>query len=400
MSKIKKFDELFKVGSAKRVLKSQWKNEGVPFYRGREITKLSIDGLVNNQLFITKSHFEQLKEKHGVPKAGDIMITAIGTIGNTYIVKNNDRFYFKDASVLWLNKTSDILSEYIDYFINSDLFKSQLDANRGATVDSLTIKKLSSIEIMVPSIEKQQRIVAKLDVAFSEIDKMSKIIVKKTENIKKFNSKLTSELLNKLSKADSKKLSSICTLTRGPFGGSLTKQIFVNNGYAVYEQKHAIRNNFENIKYFITEKKFSEMKRFELRSGDLLMSCSGTMGKVAIVPKNIKKGIINQALLKITPNENIILKEYFKLIISSNYFQKILMSLSSGAAQVNVPSIKILKDIDIPVPSIDMQKVILEKIIIIENLQLENLYTKKKILVESLRSSIIKSLITQSKKAA
>ena len=48
------------------------------------------------------------------------------------------------------------------------------------------------------------------------------------------------------------------------------------------------------------------MKRFELQSGDLIMSCSGTMGKVAIVPKNFRKGIINQALLKLTPKQNLI----------------------------------------------------------------------------------------------
>ena len=170
MSKIKRFDELFKVGSAKRVLKSQWKEEGVPFYRGREVTKLSMKGSVDNQLFITKTHFEELKKKHGVPNVGDIIMTAIGTIGNAYIVKSNDEFYFKDASVLWLNRTSDILSKYVGYFIKSDLFKSQLDVGNGATVDTLTIKKLSSIEIMVPSIEEQQRIVAKLDVVFTETD--------------------------------------------------------------------------------------------------------------------------------------------------------------------------------------------------------------------------------------
>ena len=60
MFKIKRFDELFKVGSAKRVLKSQWKEKGVPFYRGREVTKLSMNGSVDNQLFITKTHFEEL----------------------------------------------------------------------------------------------------------------------------------------------------------------------------------------------------------------------------------------------------------------------------------------------------------------------------------------------------
>ena len=89
-----------------------------------------------------------------------------------------------------------------------------------------------------------------------------------------------------------KKLGEVCDFVRGPFGGSLTKSIFKKDGYAVYEQQHAIYNQFDNSRYFIDEKKFKEMERFELKSGDLIMSCSGTMGKIAIAPKNIKKGII------------------------------------------------------------------------------------------------------------
>ena len=110
--------------------------------------------------------------------------------------------------------------------------------------------------------------------------------------------------------------------------------------------------------------------------------------------------IINQALLKITPNENIILKEYLKLIIGSDYFQKLLVDLSTGAAQVNVPSVKILKNLTMPVPSIDKQKEILKRISLIKNLQLDNLYKKKEILIKLLKPSIIKSLITQGKIAA
>ena len=48
------------------------------------------------------------------------------------------------------------------------------------------------------------------------------------------------------------------------------------------------------------------MKRFELKSGDLIMSCSGTMGKIAIAPDDIKRGIINQALLKLSPSKNLL----------------------------------------------------------------------------------------------
>lgn len=162
--------ELFNVGSSKRVLKSQWQTEGVPFYRGREITRLSADGFVNNELFISENDYAEYASKYGVPTPGDIVITAIGTIGNSYIVREGDRFYFKDASVLWLNKDAEVSSEFINLWLKSPLFFDQLDKGNGATVDTLTIKRLKGVLVDLPPLPEQKRIVAILDEAFAGID--------------------------------------------------------------------------------------------------------------------------------------------------------------------------------------------------------------------------------------
>lgn len=154
---------------------------------------------------------------------------------------------------------------------------------------------------------------------------------------------------------EKKKLGDICEFVRGPFGGSLKKNIFKPDGFAVYEQQHAIYDQFDDIRYFIDENKFNEMKRFELKPGDLIMSCSGTMGKVAIVPNEFKKGIINQALLKISPS-NKISNVFLKLWMQSESFQESLKNYSGGAAIQNVASVAILKGIEIPLPTISEQK--------------------------------------------
>ena len=164
-----KLGDLYRIGSSKRVLQSQWTTEGVPFYIGREITKLSECGFVENDLFITEELFNELSQRSGVPQAGDIMITAIGTIGNSYIVCPDDRFYFKDASVLWLARNSDVSSEYINHWLKSPLFLDQLDRGNGATVDTLTIQKLQGVLVHVPSASEQRRIVTLLDEAFADI---------------------------------------------------------------------------------------------------------------------------------------------------------------------------------------------------------------------------------------
>lgn len=158
------FKELYHVRSSKRVLKSQWKSEGVPFYRGREITRLSKDGYVDNELFISEGDYEKYASRYGVPAPGDIVITAIGTIGNSYVVQERDRFYFKDASVLWLQKCSAIVrSDFINLWLKSQQFFSQLDEGNGATVDTLTINRLKSVHVDFPSLSDQARIVAGLD---------------------------------------------------------------------------------------------------------------------------------------------------------------------------------------------------------------------------------------------
>ncbi|GAA4084308.1 restriction endonuclease subunit S [Zhongshania borealis] len=158
-------------------------------------------------------------------------------------------------------------------------------------------------------------------------------------------------------------LGDVCEFVRGPFGGALKKDDFVSEGYAVYEQQHAIYNQFEKIRYFVEESKYRDMARFALNPGDLIMSCSGTMGKVAIVPDGIPDGIINQALLKITPTSLIDIN-YLKYWMESNTFQNTLSDNTHGAAIKNVASVKILKALEIPLPPLKEQKrivAILEK---------------------------------------
>jgi type I restriction enzyme S subunit len=153
----------------------------------------------------------------------------------------------------------------------------------------------------------------------------------------------------------SKNLGDLCEFIRGPFGGSLKKEIFVKQGFAVYEQQHAIYDQFDSVRYFIDSVKFNELKRFELRCGDLIMSCSGTLGKVAVAPLKLKRGVINQALLKITPSKDVDVN-YLKHFMESESFQSMLMNETHGAAIKNVASVSVLKKIKIPFPPLAEQQ--------------------------------------------
>ena len=162
-----------KIRSAKRVMKSDWRTEGVPFYRTREIVKLSENGIVDNELFISYQLYEEYREKYGIPVAGDIMITAVGTIGKTYIVRHNDKFYYKDASVLCISPYPIISSDFLTYLFRSEYLKKQLMGNsKGTTVDTITIEKANSYTIALPPFNEQKRMVAKIEELYSVLDKI------------------------------------------------------------------------------------------------------------------------------------------------------------------------------------------------------------------------------------
>jgi len=283
-------------------------------------------------------------------------------------------------------------TEFLYFLLSSPYVFQQFNyLAAGSTVRNLNIALVSSVEVPTPPLPEQKRIVAILDEAFKSIAKAKESAEKNLKNAKElFESYLQSVFENLREDCPSEKLGHLCTFVRGPFGGSLKKSYFKPTGFAVYEQQHAINDQFENIRYFIDETKFKEMKRFELKEGDLIMSCSGTMGKIAIVPKNIPRGIINQALLKLTPHDQLEIN-FLKIWMESQDFQNQLSKFSKGAAIKNVASVKSLKDINAPIPNLKKQREIFKKIEVfnIKTKKLESIYNQKLTDLEELKQSIL-----------
>ena len=156
-----RLNKLFNVCSAKRVRQSDWREEGVPFYRAREIVKLSDNGFVENELFISEEHYIRVKEECGVPQSGDLMVSGVGTIGKIYIVNETDCFYYKDASVLCFeNRTGIVNSEFARILLESSFLQTQMkDNSKGTTVDTITISAAMNYLCLLPPLKEQENIV-------------------------------------------------------------------------------------------------------------------------------------------------------------------------------------------------------------------------------------------------
>ena len=154
-----RLETILNTGSARRVHEKDWRQAGIPFYRAREIGKLADEGFVDNELYIDLSLYEDFSSS-GVPLPNDLMITAVGTLGKVYIVKESDKFYYKDGSVLCLANKYGLCAEYLKMVIESPFFKGQYrQESQGTTVATLTMVRLQKYFIPIPPLQEQYRIV-------------------------------------------------------------------------------------------------------------------------------------------------------------------------------------------------------------------------------------------------
>lgn len=282
-------------------------------------------------------------------------------------------YYFDDKNIEEINKfilstgflgikcKDSVVPTFLKYFFFSTRFNLLKDRlAKGSTQQAINNSTLKQIYVLIPTLKIQKKIVSVLE----RVDSLRQ----KREQTNQLTDKLIQAVFYKMfgdpvlnnRKFPMESLDNIVAngryaLKRGPFGGSLKKNIFVKEGYKVYEQQNAIKNDFELGHYYITSKKFEEMKAFSVNPGDIIISCSGTIGKVAIVPSNAKKGIINQALLKITFDRNKISPIFAKFLIETPQIQELLFGSARGSGIRNIASMAILKSVQIPIPPLSLQ---------------------------------------------
>jgi type I restriction enzyme S subunit len=156
---MKKLGEVIQIQSSKRVLQQDWTDKGIPFYRTREIINLSNGDDFRTPIFITEELFENIKLKYGIPNEGDMLVTGVGTIGQTYVVKKFDKFYFKDGNVLWFKLNKKINSEFLNQTFKTKFIKRQLSDNASiTTVATFTIDGARKTIINLPCLGEQTKI--------------------------------------------------------------------------------------------------------------------------------------------------------------------------------------------------------------------------------------------------
>lgn len=171
-----KLEDICEITSSKRIFMADYVDSGIPFYRSKEIIEKQRGNNISTELFITEEKYEEIKQKFSVPQEGDILLTSVGTLGIPYIVRENEKFYFKDGNLTWIKKSKNFLPEYLYYYLISDEGKFKLEnISIGTTQKAITIVGLKGLEISLPPLDIQKKIAGVLGALDDKIELNNKI---------------------------------------------------------------------------------------------------------------------------------------------------------------------------------------------------------------------------------
>ena len=314
--------------------------DGLPFYQG--------NADFGEESPVPRSWCTELKK---IAEKGDILISVRAPIGAINIA---DEKCCIGRGIAAIRPNQEVMSPD---FLQHQLFASRnkLEAmGTGSTFKAIGKKTLSDFPVVIYPKNTQEAIAQQLNLIKKQIKTVNSQLDQLDFLVKSRFVEMFGKAEDEHSDFPVKTLNDVCTsIVRGPFGSALKKEFFVPKrpgAYKVYEQKHAIQKQVDIGTYYISSDRFETLKRFECHPGDILMSCSGTMGKLYQLPQNCEPGVMNQALCKFTLS-NSILTDYFL-----GFMEQVVDELGAkGSGIKNVSSVKFIKAIRIPLPPVELQ---------------------------------------------
>lgn len=149
-----------------------------------------------------------------------------------------------------------------------------------------------------------------------------------------------------------KKLGEVCNIQNG---FAFKSSRYVNNGIRVIRITNVQKGEIvdDSPKFYPIES-VGEIKNFILDEGDLLMSLTGNVGRVGLLPKHLLPAALNQRVACLRIKDKSVLLQYLYVFLNSDYFEQICIKNSTGAAQLNMSTIWLSKFL-IPIPPLSEQ---------------------------------------------
>jgi type I restriction enzyme S subunit len=398
--------DLMEITSSKRVHESDWAEVGVPFYRAREIVSLN-KGEPITPLFISEDLYRENARKSGEIVPGDLLVSGVGSIGIPYLVKANDRFYFKDGNIIWLkNRDTKLQGQFLLTLYGTQFVQSQIKTMAGVgTVGTYTIDNANKTVVVFPVDDIEQQKIAD---CLSTVDELMAAQARKVEALKTHKKGLMQQLFPREGETQPRlrfpefrnegewveqPLSNLCDIKHGY---AFESEFFSNEGEYVlltpgnFYEEGGYRDRGNKQKYYS-----GEIPRDYVRAeGDMLVAmteqAAGLLGSPLIVPKS-EKFLHNQRLGLVARKPGVAwANEFFFHVFNTQRVRKAIHNTASGAKVRHTSPTKIGEVVvSVPTSSLEQQRIAsclssLDALITAETQKHEALKTHKKGLMQQL----------------
>ena len=313
-------------------------------------------GDTSDSMYITSTAQRIIPEgmkKSRYVKAGDFLLSNSMSFGRPYILKIDGCIH---DGWLVLRDENDLFDKrFLYYYLSAPVTYEKFKKMAvGGVVNNLNSEMVRGVTIPLPPRTEQESIADTLDY-------VSNLISLRKQQLEKIDELVKSrfiELFGDESRYHSTPLmESVEEMFIGPFGSSLKNECFVSeeDGYCmVYEQKHAIRKTMDVDTRYVDEKKYTELQRFTIKAGDIIVSCRGTIGETFVVPDGAPMGIMHPSIMKIRLKESAYNKVFFNYLLMNVLKQHEAEANGSGI-KMAITATELGKELFI-VPSMDLQK--------------------------------------------
>ena len=393
--KEKKLKYIAEITSSKRIYEYEYVDSGIPFYRGKEITALKNNQKIENFIYISEKRYNELKEKYGVPSKYDILITAVGTVGNAYTIEDDKPFYFKDGNLLWLKNIKEY-PKFVEYLFECN--KNVLLNNFfGSVQHALTISRLENLTFYFPPLDEQKRIAS----ALSKIDAYLENTIKLIEEKERFKRGIAKKLLTckegeNIPEARFKgfegeweivKLGDICLINNKSLKENTDK-----NYKFKYIDLTAVKKgiiNFSND-YTTFENAPISARRIINKNDIIMATVRPYLLGHAFIDFEVKDYICSKGFAVLTANSNIEMKYIYQYLYSDDMAKQIKSRLVGST----YPTIRLsdIKELKIKIPkSIKEQEKIGGYLSLLDK-EIDNLKKQKELIKEMKRGAMQKLL--------
>jgi len=326
--------------------------EGLPFIATKDVSPL---GIIDYNNGVRIPNYEEYK----VAPANSVFICAEGgSAGKKFAYVEKD-VCFGNKLFCITPKDKTITGKFVYHFVQSDNFRGQFFSLLTGLIGGVSAKKFQTIEIPVPPLSEQQRIVDYLDSAFAKIDAMKANAEKALNEAKALFQASLKEMLEPKEGWGEKTLGNIISHLRTGLNPRThfklntpdAKGYYITvrelKGFTIEPDEKTDRVNSAAIKRI--------NERSNLKIGDVLFSGTGTIGKTAIVNERPENWNIKEGIYAMTPKYSELDSKYFIYYIGSEFFLRLVNDKAAGTGVRSIPMKELVK-LPISVPSLSEQQ--------------------------------------------